>query len=80
MHRATLLGATVGVAFLIVGAVLLGYWLDTLLDTGHWIMLTLVLLSVVGSMALKIWMALSLAAEMQKQQQSRREGDWDDEP
>jgi len=80
MQRATLYGATIGVVFLIIGAIFLGYWLDNLLGSTPWIMLGLVVLSIVGSVALKIWMAVSVAAEIQKQQQSRREGNWDDEP
>ena len=44
MQRATLVGVSFGIAFLIVGAVLLGYWLDNLFDSTPWIMLTLVIL------------------------------------
>jgi F0F1-type ATP synthase assembly protein I len=79
MHRVTLLGATVGVAFLIVGAVLLGYWLDTLLGTAPWVMLTLIILSVVGSMALKIWIAMSLASEMTHKTEAWSDNDWEEE-
>jgi F0F1-type ATP synthase assembly protein I len=79
MRRATLVGVSFGIAFLVVGSVLLGYWLDNLFDTTPWIMLTLVILSVVGSVGLKIWMALTVAAEIQKEQQGWRDDGWEED-
>lgn len=80
MRRAPLVGVSFGIAFIIVGAVLLGYWLDNLLGSTPWIMLTLIILSVVLSIGLKIWLALSMAAEIREEQQTHRTGGWEEEP
>lgn len=75
MKNTTLLAVNLGIAVMIVGAVLLGHWLDGIFDTSPWIMLTLIILSIPASLGLKIWMALSMAKQMRQQQQFS----WEDE-